>query len=317
MSTSIRSASGLPFFALLALVMPASLPVLGCGDDESGDGSTNGAAGRGGRGSDGDEDAGKPSQPAAGRGGAGRTGGADMDGGTSEADAGEDQDGGGDEGPSVNRDLSIEMTDMTTAVDFAVNFELVTDTSMVAVAMLDPLPAEDYTFTIPDFVPAWTHELHFYADIDGMPGKTAGDETWVVNVPGSGDPAVVEFDYLVGNDTTGANALADAADLRFTSTSLVGYQGSRIEIRLIEEEIGRVVGLYRGVVYAGAEFARTFSGVVRDDVEYRIDIWVDADGDGAYDAPPTDHSWRRTYTGIGANASYVFTVDDDYTALGF
>jgi len=122
---------------------------------------------------------------------------------------------------------------------------------------------------------------------------------------------------VIGNEATGANALDDAADLQFTSTSLVDYQGDRTEIRLVEEKTGRVVGLYRGAVYAGAEFARTFSGVVRADVDYHIDIWVDADRDGVYDPPPTDPSWRKTYTGTGANATYQFTVDDRYTALGF
>jgi hypothetical protein len=315
MSNHTRSASGLQFLAVLALVLPGSLPALGCGDDDVRGGSKKDAGPRAGRGSE-DDDAGKPSA-VAGHGGSGSASDGDMDGGTAEADAGDDQDGGAADDSLDYRDLSIKMTDMTTAVDFPIEFQLVTDSKLVAVAMLDPLPAADYTFTIPNFVPAWTHELQFFADIDGMEGKTAGDETWVVDVPGSGDPAVIKFDYVFGDQATGANALDDAADLQFTSTSLADYQGDRIEIRLIQEETGRVVGLYRGFVYAGNEFARTFSGVVRQNVEYRLDIWVDADRDGVYDAPPTDPSWRRTYTGTGADAIYEFTVDDHYTALGF
>jgi hypothetical protein len=207
------------------------------------------------------------------------------------------------------------MTDMTSVVNSRINFELVSASGMEAVAMLDPLPAEDYTFTIPDFVPAGSHELQFFADVDGMDGKTAGDETWAVDVPSSGDPAVVKFDYVLGDAATGANPAADAADLRFSSTGLVSYEGDQIEIRLVEEESRHVVGLYRGAVYLGAEFARTFFGVVRDHVKYRIDIWVDADRDGEYDPPPTDSSWSKSYTGTGANAGYVFMVDDHYTAL--
>jgi hypothetical protein len=312
MNKCIRPACGREFLTLLTLVLAAAIPALGCGgDDDAGDRSTRDGGPRGGE----DDDAGtRPAQPVAGRGSTGEEGG-DMDGGTSsEADAGNEDGSTGDDALAF-RDLSIQMTDMTSVVDSRINFELVSATGLEAVALLDPLPAEDYTFTIPDFVPAGGHELQFFADVDGMAGKTAGDETWAVDVPTSGDPAVIEFDYVVGDAVTGANPAADAADLRFTSNGLVSYQGDQIEIRLVEEETGQVVGLYRGVVYLGAEFARTFFGVVRDRVKYRIDIWVDADRDGRYDAPPTDSSWSKSYTGTGADASYVFMVDDDYTPL--
>jgi hypothetical protein len=312
MSKRIRSASDLEILVLL--VMAGSLPALGCGDDDSGGGGPKRDAGpSAGRGSE-DEDAGKPpTKPVAGRGGSSDDD--TMDGGVTETDAGDD-DGGVEESAPGFRDLSIQMTGMATAVDYAINFALVSGDDLVAVAMLDPLPEADYTFTIPDSVPAGSHELHFFADIDGMEGETVGDETWAVDVPSSGNPAVVEFDYAVGNDAIGANA--SGSDLRFMSTGLAAtYEGDLIEIRLTEVESGQLVGLYRGVVYAGGEFARTFSGVIHDDVEYRIDIWVDADEDGAYDALPTDHSWRKTYTGTAANAVYAFTVDDDYTAVDF
>jgi len=227
MSKRIRPAHGLEFLTLLAFVLPASLPALGCGDDDVGDRSSRDAGPRGGRGGEDDDDAGKrPPQPAAGRDSAGE-GGGDMDAGASEADAGE-EDGGSGEGALGFRDLSIRMTDMTSVVDSRINFELVSAAGMEAVAMLDPLPAEDYTFTIPDFVPAGSHELQFFADVDGMDGKTAGDETWAVDVPTSGDRAVVKFDYAVGDAVTGANPAADAADLRFTSTGLVSYEGDEI-----------------------------------------------------------------------------------------
>jgi hypothetical protein len=238
-----------------------------------------------------------------------------MDAGTSsEADAGDDDGGIGDDALGF-RDLSIKMTDMTSVVGSRINFELVSAAGMEAFALLDPLPAKDYTFTIPDFVPAGSHQLEFFADVDGMEGKTAGDETWAVDVPSSRDPAVIKFDYVVGDEVIGANPAPDAADLRFSSNGLVGYEGDQIEIRLVEEESGHVVGLYRGVVYLGAEFARTFFGVVRDRVKYRVEVWVDADRDGEYDPPPTDSSWRKSYTGTGTNANYVFMVDDHYTAL--
>jgi hypothetical protein len=307
---------GVELRTLLALALIGLAPVVGCGDDDDdgGDGATP-RAGRGGDMDGGNEEAG--------RGGGGRDAPAPDAGDETQADAGPgDVDAGDDDAGSMSadgdayRDLVIDMTGMTTAADNLMTFSVLsTDGELISRALLDPFPVgeEDYTFRMPDSVPAGEHQLAFESDIDGTRGWTPADESWVEEITGTTDPVEVEFAYRA--EDTRVEGDAPGFDLRFSSINLADEDEDKLaEVRLIEESTGHVVGLYRGQA-SGSEFALTFAGVVRDNVEYRIDFWVDSNTDGNYDSD--DHAWRRSYEGTGADADYNFVADDEYTDVEF
>ena len=45
---------------------------------------------------------------------------------------------------------------------------------------------------------------------------------------------------------------------------------------------------------------------------YYVDFWADVNGNDAYDAPPTDHAWRRTIGPVAGDVTLSFTHDTNW-----
>ena len=61
--------------------------------------------------------------------------------------------------------------------------------------------------------------------------------------------------------------------------------GKMMELRIAEKETRHVVGLSRFEQIPAAAFDLTIPGVVDVGVDYEVDVYVDANGNGSYDDP--------------------------------
>lgn len=57
--------------------------------------------------------------------------------------------------------------------------------------------------------------------------------------------------------------------------------------------------------------------VLLDGVDYKVDFYVDRNGDQAYDPPPFDHAWRRMVINPSGDVEIIFTPGFDYTDISF
>jgi hypothetical protein len=78
----------------------------------------------------------------------------------------------------------------------------------------------------------------------------------------------------------------------------------------------QITGLYTGTV-RGDEFTIELPQVVVDTQPYTIAFFVDANGDGGYDAPPVDAAWLEFATGDPAGISLDFDYHEDFQDVDF
>jgi len=203
------------------------------------------------------------------------------------------------------------------------------------------MPGPDLTIVTPRVIPKVSapYRLDFYADVnnsggyDGIGSVISNDHAW-------------RIDPLVDKDAMNALRADDIVSVSFQhSTSftnidqypsgtknpptdtglgaalhlqgLGAFQGRMLEARVADDLTHHVVAVYRAPVIDGATLDALVPGCVDLDTGYDIDVWVDANGNGAYDTPsdPTgDRGWRVPTT--SALTGVEMTLDLASSAAG-
>ncbi|MBI4956079.1 MAG: hypothetical protein HY908_28925 [Myxococcales bacterium] len=166
------------------------------------------------------------------------------------------------------------------------------------------------------------HRLDFYADFNhsgGYDGITLSghDHAWrvapLVDFP-AGTPHVanlvqVDFQHNTqfidldewppGTVAPAVGPVSDAA-LHFEHASLAADEGHLIEVRIVQSIAPRsTVALYRHPAIPATDFGATIAGTIDVGVAYDVDVYLDANGNGAYDNPAAgagDRGWRFPVT---------------------
>jgi hypothetical protein len=166
------------------------------------------------------------------------------------------------------------------------------------------------------------YRLDFYADVnnsggyDGIGDVLTQDHAWRV-APLDDYPTgelthianVVQVFYEHNTDFTDIDYWPDtttrappkdtglAARVRFDAQSLAPWHGKLIQLRIAEGSTGHVVGLYRDPQIPTEDFVADIQGVLDPGVNYALEIYIDANGDGVYQNPAQpsasgDLGWR-------------------------
>jgi hypothetical protein len=93
------------------------------------------------------------------------------------------------------------------------------------------------------------------------------------------------------------------------------HVGQRFELRIIEEASGREIARF-----TVAEIMAAFDLEIGDlqlGTSYRIDFYSDMNGNGRYDAPPTDHAWRVEVPELQGDAEFTFTHNVEFTDIAW
>lgn len=101
--------------------------------------------------------------------------------------------------------------------------------------------------------------------------------------------------------------------LTFEASGMDAYVGTRFEIRVTETATGDEVGR-KAIDLDTADFTIDLY-VFLHGRDYQVDFYADVDADGSYDAPPTDHAWRRSLTDVQQHTTITFTPDTDFTDI--
>lgn len=242
-------------------------------------------------------------------------------------------DGGADAGvvcsadATAPRDLVFHFEGFVPHVDQQVRVRVVSTTdppALRSLAILDPLGAIDVTFEMPGAIPAGSHRLDFFADVDGSGGYTHPDSmsgfidhSWQRDpcTPVFAFPHVAVFEELPDPIPVGP-APGSTAVIALTG---MPDGGERFELRVIEEASGRTVGLYRKPSLAVQTFEVSIPGIIDTGLSYTVAFYSDTNGNQAYDPPPTDQSWKITGLTGGIDESFDATsaTVEDISDLGF
>ncbi|MFW5876501.1 MAG: hypothetical protein ACOCXM_07165 [Myxococcota bacterium] len=222
----------------------------------------------------------------------------------------------------VRRDLVLELDEFSPHVDEPMEFRVVTDDSpplLRALALVNPVDAAMFTVEMPGAIPAGSHRLEFWADHDETPGYSPpedgesffdADHSWsiepcapITRFKHSGDFKIIEDPVGIGSD----------AQIAFTG---MPADLQRFELRVINEDTGATVGMYRNPVLNSTDFTVVIPDIIDTGLTYTVAFYSDTNDNDAYDAPPTDEAWE--ITGITGGVDETFDYDPDATTdIGF
>lgn len=190
-------------------------------------------------------------------------------------------------------------------------------------AIYDPLPSASLNITCPESLREQrTYNLHYWADMSGNATHDAAptDHVWVKPIPASGVFSTTHDTNFTDFNESGFSRRD--GDFTINLSGMDGAVGKMFEVRVIDTASasngppGRVIGIYHLGSVPAASFSVTIPEIINAST-YRVDFYVDENGNGGYDAPPTDHAWRRTQGGTSAGGLVVnFTHDTTYTDIG-
>jgi hypothetical protein len=103
--------------------------------------------------------------------------------------------------------------------------------------------------------------------------------------------------------------------LNLDLVQMTPYLGKSCKVRITEISTGREVGRKTIAEITSATFSVELYTLLHGR-SYNVDIVVDVNGNGMYDAPPVDHAWRRMVTNATMHTNMSFFPDANFTDTG-
>jgi hypothetical protein len=200
--------------------------------------------------------------------------------------------------------------------------------------VMTPLGSADVTVFVPRAIPKSNgpYRIDFYADVngsggfDGIGSVISNDHAWridpLVDYPAG---AVTPVDGLVQVTFTHSTSFTDidqypsgtpnkAKDTGLPAnvhlTALDEVAGKMLEVRVAEKETHHVVGLARVHAIGPPTLDLAIPGVVDVGVDYEVDMYIDANGNGAYDDPSTNGGdWGCRVNGSSTETGLTLSMD--------
>ncbi len=146
------------------------------------------------------------------------------------------------------------------------------------------------------------------ADNDGVSnGEELQDPfgQWTQGQPNPGNSSMVT---LPGDATS--NALST---LTVSFSGMTPHNGQMLQLRVIDKNNMKEVG--RTSVASITQAFDVQLDVILQGHDYYIDFFADHNGNGLYDAPPTDHAWRLTLNSSTGNYAENFSHNTNFTDI--
>lgn len=177
---------------------------------------------------------------------------------------------------------------------------------------IESVPASDFSVDLPGLKLNGEYNVEMYADHNknGLYDAPPTDHAWKFNF----------------TDNTGDFASTFIHNTNFTdinwqyllTLNLIGmtpHLGEKLFMRVADtgnsKEIGR-----KSVIIPSVDFSIT---VPKIDIghSYNIDFFADHNGNGIYDAPPSDHAWRISFANTSGNVVQNFTHNTNFTDINW
>jgi hypothetical protein len=186
--------------------------------------------------------------------------------------------------------------------------------------VIGAMTSEDAEIVVQRAIPRGNgpYRLDFFADVnhsggfDGLGSVVSNDHAWRV------EPLVPNPDELRADDIVTVTFLHSTSftnidhypsgtpnpahdtelGARVRIDGLGTFAGKTVEMRVVDKRTRHVVGLYRTMRAEGPVLDAVVPGCVDIETEYDVDVWADANGNGAYDSPESgvDRGFRVTAT---------------------
>jgi hypothetical protein len=185
--------------------------------------------------------------------------------------------------------LRLSVRGMTSHVNEYFEYRVIDATNTLqSRGIVTPLGGVDATMFAQGAVPRQNGPLHidFFADHDKSGGYTPPsgaafpDHAWRLPLPDEGnDQGIIDIQF--DHNTSFGNLIDPTPPKEFGKPSTVrlrnlgGLLGKRVEVRVADASVKRVVALYRVPAIDKPEIDAVVPGVIESGVTYAIDVYVD------------------------------------------
>ena len=94
------------------------------------------------------------------------------------------------------------------------------------------------------------------------------------------------------------------------------HLGQQFELRVVNKATGEELERITVAEIPVPSFELSFT-ILQQGASYRIDFYADHNGNGRYDAPPTDHAWQLTIDEASGNVALDFHHNTDFTDIAW
>ncbi|MBK7105702.1 MAG: T9SS type A sorting domain-containing protein [Ignavibacteriae bacterium] len=209
--------------------------------------------------------------------------------------------------------LTINFSSMTPHVGQMLYLRVYDRTDMKEVGRTSSTISENFTLTLDVLLAGHSYYIDFFADhnSNGLYDIPPTDHAWRLELPEAQGNDILEFIHNTNFTNIDWNYL-----LTINFTEMTPHIGQLLEIRLEDDLTSEEIIRKRIEFVPSANFTIELPGIVVGR-EYKIEMYADHNGNGSYDAPPTDHAYEIKFENNTGNFSTTFTHNTDFKDIGW
>ncbi len=209
--------------------------------------------------------------------------------------------------------LTVNFSGMTPHVGQLLELRVEDDVTSEEVGRmrLEAIPSANFTVNIPGIKFGKQYNVDFYADLNGngLYDAPPTDHAWKMHLDNKTGDVSLDFAHNTNFTDVGWDYLYT---LNFIGMN--PHVGQLLEMRIVRQDNNKEVGRAKVDAIPAPEFSVSIPGIEVGH-DYNVDFYADLNGNGSYDAPPTDHAWRLTVNSSTGNFVDNFTHNTNFTDI--
>ncbi|MFZ5433666.1 MAG: T9SS type A sorting domain-containing protein [Calditrichota bacterium] len=194
-------------------------------------------------------------------------------------------------------------------------FELrVVDTATdreVGRARIEVISTSNFMVYVPGLEAGHSYRADFYADLNrnGVYDAPPTDHAWSIDFTATTGDVALNF----AHNTTFTDVMWEYL-FQINLLNMTPHLNDMFELRVVDQSNSTEIGRTGTPGLALADFTLSVPGITRQ-ANYRADFYADLNGNGMYDAPPTDHAWRELFSNTTGNVVVNFEHNTNFTDI--
>ncbi len=205
--------------------------------------------------------------------------------------------------------LTVEFSNMNPHVGQDFHLAVVERNSGIEVDRRHITAGVDFMVTVPGIEQGKSYDIDFWADHNG---------NGIYDTPPTDHAWRLGLDDVMGDTTLTFTHNTNFTDimwkymLTLEFSGMNPHVGQNFYLSLDDKNSGLVTS--RAHVTADVNYTLKVAGI-ESGKSYKVDFWADHNGNGMYDAPPTDHAWRLDLDDVMGDTTLMFSHNTSFTDI--
>lgn len=216
--------------------------------------------------------------------------------------------------PNPNSNVTIHFTGMGPHLNQNLYLRVIDKGTMKETGrIVQQITTVDFDIVLDAVIAGRSYFIDFFSDhnSNGLYDAPSVDHTWRL-----------ELNNAVGNDELNFAHNTNFTDIKWVYvltvnfTGMTPHVGQLLELRVENNNTNKEVDRIKVASIPSANFDVQIVGLELGP-EYKIEFYSDHNGNGLYDAPPTDHAWSINFTNITGDFTQAFSHNTNFTDINW